>query len=89
MIFGVKKLVSYLSQFFTLHPGDIISTGTPVRRRHGHASRPSSSAPAKPSASASKASANNNNAPSPTDHRDSVAGLYEAGIIEASYKGPE
>lgn len=29
MIFGVKKLVSYLSQFFTLEPGDIISTGTP------------------------------------------------------------
>jgi 2-keto-4-pentenoate hydratase/2-oxohepta-3-ene-1,7-dioic acid hydratase in catechol pathway len=29
MIFGVKKLVSYLSEFFTLHPGDIISTGTP------------------------------------------------------------
>lgn len=29
MIFGVKQLVSYLSQFFTLHPGDIISTGTP------------------------------------------------------------
>jgi len=29
MIFGVKKLVSYLSQFFTLHPGDIITTGTP------------------------------------------------------------
>jgi 2-keto-4-pentenoate hydratase/2-oxohepta-3-ene-1,7-dioic acid hydratase in catechol pathway len=29
MIFGVRKLVSYLSQFFTLHPGDIISTGTP------------------------------------------------------------
>jgi 2-keto-4-pentenoate hydratase/2-oxohepta-3-ene-1,7-dioic acid hydratase in catechol pathway len=29
MIFGVKKVVSYLSQFFTLHPGDIISTGTP------------------------------------------------------------
>lgn len=29
MIFGVKYLVSYLSQFFTLHPGDIISTGTP------------------------------------------------------------
>jgi 2-keto-4-pentenoate hydratase/2-oxohepta-3-ene-1,7-dioic acid hydratase in catechol pathway len=29
MIFGVKTLVSYLSQFFTLHPGDIISTGTP------------------------------------------------------------
>ena len=29
MIFGVKKLVSYLSQFFTLYPGDIISSGTP------------------------------------------------------------
>ena len=29
MIFGVKFLVHYLSQFFTLHPGDIISTGTP------------------------------------------------------------
>jgi 2-keto-4-pentenoate hydratase/2-oxohepta-3-ene-1,7-dioic acid hydratase in catechol pathway len=29
MIFGVKKLVSYLSEFFTLYPGDIISTGTP------------------------------------------------------------
>jgi 2-keto-4-pentenoate hydratase/2-oxohepta-3-ene-1,7-dioic acid hydratase in catechol pathway len=29
MIFGVDKLVSYLSHFFTLHPGDVISTGTP------------------------------------------------------------
>jgi 2-keto-4-pentenoate hydratase/2-oxohepta-3-ene-1,7-dioic acid hydratase in catechol pathway len=29
MVFGVAKLVSYLSQFFTLHPGDVISTGTP------------------------------------------------------------
>jgi ureidoglycolate lyase len=29
MIFGVKKLVSYLSQFMTLHPGDMITTGTP------------------------------------------------------------
>jgi 2-keto-4-pentenoate hydratase/2-oxohepta-3-ene-1,7-dioic acid hydratase in catechol pathway len=29
MIFGVSKLVSYLSEFFTLHPGDVISTGTP------------------------------------------------------------
>jgi 2-keto-4-pentenoate hydratase/2-oxohepta-3-ene-1,7-dioic acid hydratase in catechol pathway len=29
MIFGVKKVVSYLSQFMTLHPGDVISTGTP------------------------------------------------------------
>lgn len=29
MVYGVAHLVSYLSQFFTLHPGDIISTGTP------------------------------------------------------------
>ncbi|AZO20452.1 MULTISPECIES: fumarylacetoacetate hydrolase family protein [unclassified Mesorhizobium] len=29
MVFGVKYLVSYLSQFMSLHPGDIISTGTP------------------------------------------------------------
>lgn len=29
MIFGVPALVSYLSQFMTLLPGDIISTGTP------------------------------------------------------------
>ncbi len=29
MIFPVAKLVSYLSQFMTLHPGDIITTGTP------------------------------------------------------------
>jgi 2-keto-4-pentenoate hydratase/2-oxohepta-3-ene-1,7-dioic acid hydratase in catechol pathway len=29
MVYGVPILVSYLSQFMTLHPGDIISTGTP------------------------------------------------------------
>lgn len=29
MIFGVRTLVSYLSQFMSLQPGDIISTGTP------------------------------------------------------------
>lgn len=29
MIFGVAKVVSYLSQFMSLQPGDIISTGTP------------------------------------------------------------
>ena len=29
MIFGVAKLVSYLSQFMTLMPGDVITTGTP------------------------------------------------------------
>ncbi len=29
MVFGVAHLVSYLSQFMSLHPGDVISTGTP------------------------------------------------------------
>jgi ureidoglycolate lyase len=29
MIFGVVKLVSYVSHFITLHPGDVIATGTP------------------------------------------------------------
>lgn len=29
MIFGIASLVSYLSQFMTLHPGDVITTGTP------------------------------------------------------------
>ncbi len=29
MIFGVRHLVSYVSRFITLHPGDVISTGTP------------------------------------------------------------
>jgi 2-keto-4-pentenoate hydratase/2-oxohepta-3-ene-1,7-dioic acid hydratase in catechol pathway len=29
MIFPVAKLVSYLSHFMTLHPGDMITTGTP------------------------------------------------------------
>lgn len=29
MIFGVATLVSYLSRFMTLHPGDVITTGTP------------------------------------------------------------
>jgi len=30
MIFGVPHLVSYLSQFMTLLPGDVVSTGTPA-----------------------------------------------------------
>jgi 2-keto-4-pentenoate hydratase/2-oxohepta-3-ene-1,7-dioic acid hydratase in catechol pathway len=30
MIFDVAELVSYISQFMTLLPGDIISTGTPA-----------------------------------------------------------
>ncbi len=29
MVYGVAHVVSYLSDFMTLHPGDIISTGTP------------------------------------------------------------
>jgi 2-keto-4-pentenoate hydratase/2-oxohepta-3-ene-1,7-dioic acid hydratase in catechol pathway len=29
MIFGVMKLVSYISHFITLHAGDVIATGTP------------------------------------------------------------
>lgn len=29
MVFGVAHLISYVSQFMSLHPGDIISTGTP------------------------------------------------------------
>lgn len=30
MVFGVKEIVSHLSQFMTLYPGDIIFTGTPA-----------------------------------------------------------
>lgn len=30
MVFGVKEIVSHLSQFMTLNPGDIIFTGTPA-----------------------------------------------------------
>jgi len=29
MIFGVAELLSYVSQFMALLPGDVISTGTP------------------------------------------------------------
>jgi 2-keto-4-pentenoate hydratase/2-oxohepta-3-ene-1,7-dioic acid hydratase in catechol pathway len=29
MVYGVRHLVSYISQFMTLMPGDVISTGTP------------------------------------------------------------
>jgi 2-keto-4-pentenoate hydratase/2-oxohepta-3-ene-1,7-dioic acid hydratase in catechol pathway len=29
MIFGVAKLISYVSLFMSLHPGDLITTGTP------------------------------------------------------------
>lgn len=30
MVFGVAKIISYVSEFMTLLPGDIISTGTPA-----------------------------------------------------------
>jgi 2-keto-4-pentenoate hydratase/2-oxohepta-3-ene-1,7-dioic acid hydratase in catechol pathway len=36
MVFGVAHLISYLSRFMTLHPGDIISTGTPPGVGLGH-----------------------------------------------------
>lgn len=36
MVYGVALLVSYLSQFMTLHPGDVISTGTPPGVGMGH-----------------------------------------------------
>ena len=36
MVYGVAHLVSYLRQFMTLHPGDVISTGTPPGVGMGH-----------------------------------------------------
>ena len=30
MFFGVRTLISYCSQAFTLEPGDLIATGTPA-----------------------------------------------------------
>ncbi len=30
MVFGLRMLISYLSGFFTLQPGDVIATGTPA-----------------------------------------------------------
>ncbi len=36
MIFGVAKIVSYLSKLFTLWPGDLITTGTPPGVGMGH-----------------------------------------------------
>jgi 2-keto-4-pentenoate hydratase/2-oxohepta-3-ene-1,7-dioic acid hydratase in catechol pathway len=35
MVFGVTFLVSYLSRFMSLRPGDVISTGTPPGVGHG------------------------------------------------------
>jgi 2-keto-4-pentenoate hydratase/2-oxohepta-3-ene-1,7-dioic acid hydratase in catechol pathway len=36
LVFGVPFLVSYVSQFMTLLPGDVISTGTPAGVAGGH-----------------------------------------------------
>ena len=35
MVFGVAQLISYVSRFMSLQPGDIISTGTPPGVGHG------------------------------------------------------
>ena len=35
MIFSVRALVAYVSQFMSLHAGDLISTGTPAGVAHG------------------------------------------------------
>ncbi len=40
MIFGVSELVAYLSRFMTLHPGDLITTGTPPGVGLGHKPEP-------------------------------------------------
>ena len=34
LIFAVPELVAHISNLMTLEPGDLISTGTPVGRRH-------------------------------------------------------
>jgi 2-keto-4-pentenoate hydratase/2-oxohepta-3-ene-1,7-dioic acid hydratase in catechol pathway len=36
LVFGIPTLVSYISQFMTLLPGDIVSTGTPAGVAMGH-----------------------------------------------------
>ena len=40
MVFGVAQLVSYISRFMTLYPGDLISTGTPPGVGMGHKPQP-------------------------------------------------
>ncbi|MCR9219821.1 MAG: fumarylacetoacetate hydrolase family protein [Alphaproteobacteria bacterium] len=39
MIFPVAEIIAYLSTFFTLHPGDVIVTGTPAGVGHGMSPR--------------------------------------------------
>jgi 2-keto-4-pentenoate hydratase/2-oxohepta-3-ene-1,7-dioic acid hydratase in catechol pathway len=36
MVFGVRTVVSYISRFMTLEPGDLIFTGTPPGVGMGH-----------------------------------------------------
>jgi 2-keto-4-pentenoate hydratase/2-oxohepta-3-ene-1,7-dioic acid hydratase in catechol pathway len=36
LVFGIPTLISYVSQFMTLLPGDVISTGTPAGVAMGH-----------------------------------------------------
>src|SRR5581483_2277538 len=40
MIFGIATLVSYISRFLTLEPGDLITTGTPPGVGHGKKPQP-------------------------------------------------
>ena len=40
MVFGVAQLVSYISRFMTLYPGDLITTGTPPGVGMGHKPEP-------------------------------------------------
>jgi 2-keto-4-pentenoate hydratase/2-oxohepta-3-ene-1,7-dioic acid hydratase in catechol pathway len=40
MIFGVRHVVHYLSQFMTLYPGDVINTGTPAGVAMGREGQP-------------------------------------------------
>jgi 2-keto-4-pentenoate hydratase/2-oxohepta-3-ene-1,7-dioic acid hydratase in catechol pathway len=40
MIFPVRQLVSYVSQFITLYPGDLLITGTPAGVGMGHKPQP-------------------------------------------------
>ena len=46
MVYGVKFLVAYLSQFMSLNPGDIVSTGTPPGVGMGHEAADATSRPA-------------------------------------------
>ena len=40
MVFSVVEIVSYVSRFITLHPGDVIATGTPPGVGMGHKPEP-------------------------------------------------